>query len=117
MLTGKIKRYDFRKGFGFITEEKAVKIIFSTKSEWDGNQPIKPGISVKFDSKESEKGTQAANVVPADGDSKAPSAKPSKPKSLDARISDLESSVAVWKVISGVALIAAATALIITLIP
>ncbi|MBL4638726.1 MAG: cold shock domain-containing protein [Proteobacteria bacterium] len=69
MAKGIIKRYDFRKGFGFIADDKNGEDFFFHKSEWQGDGPIRKGIAVEFIDKESEKGPQAESVIPLDGDS------------------------------------------------
>lgn len=112
MAQGIIKRYDFRKGFGFITDDKNSKDFFFHKSEWKGDGPIRPGLAVTFVDKDSDKGPQAESVIPVDGGSKASSNKASsnkkpataKPASLEDRLASLESSVGIWKVLSFLAL-------------
>lgn len=108
MTKGTIKRYDFRKGFGFIAEDKSGKDFFFHKSEWKGDSPIRKGIEVKFVGKDSDKGPQAESVTPLNGASSKPSKKSapvavSKPISIEDRVASLESSVAIWKVLSIVA--------------
>jgi len=103
MAKGIIKRYDFRKGFGFISDDKTGEDLFFHKSEWQGDGPIRKGIAVKFSSKDSDKGPQAASVVPLD--KKKSSNKPAaKPASIEDRVASLESSVSTWKFISFLAL-------------
>ena len=102
MAKGTIKRYDFRKGFGFIADDKSGEDFFFHKSEWQGDGPIRKGLAVKFVGKDSEKGPQAESVKPLDGSSKAsgknqPAAKPA---SLEDRVASLESAVGTWKVVS-----------------
>ena len=111
MAKGIIKRYDFRKGFGFIVDDKNGKDLFFHKSEWQGDGPIRQGLAVKFVSKDSDKGPQAESVIPLDGGSKPSSNnKPSsnkitaKPDSLENRVASLESSVGTWKILSFLAL-------------
>jgi cold shock CspA family protein len=111
MAKGIIKRYDFRKGFGFIADDKSGEDFFFHKSEWQGDGPIRKGLAVKFVGKDSDKGPQAESVIPLDGDSRKPSsnikpaAKPAaKSASLEARVASLESSVGAWKVVSFLAL-------------
>ena len=107
MAKGIIKRYDFRKGFGFITDDKSGEDFFFHKSEWQGDGPIRQGLAVKFVDKESDKGPQAESVIPIDGGSKKPSSNnksAAKPASLEDRVASLESSVATWKVLSFLAL-------------
>lgn len=108
MAKGTIKRYDFRKGFGFIADEKSGEDFFFHKSEWQGDGPIRQGLVVKFSPKDSDKGPHAESVSPADGSGKKASGNktktPGKPASLDSRIASLESSVGMWKVVSFLAL-------------
>lgn len=107
MAKGVIKRYDFRKGFGFIADDKSGEDFFFHKSQWQGDGPIRQGLAVKFDNKESDKGPHAESVVPLDGARSKPSSnnKPAaKPASLEDRVASLEGSVGIWKVLSFLAL-------------
>jgi CspA family cold shock protein len=107
MAKGIIKRYDFRKGFGFITDDKSGEDFFFHKSEWQGDGPIRKDIAVKFVDKDSDKGPQAESVTPLDGSSKKSSSNQkssAKPASLEDRLASLESSVGTWKVLSFLAL-------------
>jgi cold shock CspA family protein len=107
MAKGIIKRYDFRKGFGFIADEKTGEDFFFHKSEWQGDGPIRPNLAVKFVGKDSAKGPQAESVIPLDGDIKkaASNGKPAtKAVSLESRVATLESAVGTWKVLSFLAL-------------
>lgn len=106
MAKGIIKRYDFRKGFGFIADDKSGEDFFFHKSEWQGAGPIRQGLAVKFVDKDSDKGPQAESVIPLDGgSSKSSSNKPAaKPASLEDRVASLESSIGTWKILSFLAL-------------
>ena len=107
MTKGIIKRFDFRKGFGFIADDKSGEDFFFHKSEWQGNSAIRKGVAVKFVVKDSDKGPQAEAVIPLDdGKSKSSSNnKPAtKPASLEDRVASLENSVVTWKVLSCLAL-------------
>mgnify|MGYP000530699594 CR=1 FL=1 len=107
MAKGIIKRYEFRKGFGFIVDDKNGEDFFFHKSEWQGDGPIRQGIAVKFAAKDSDKGPQAESVVPLDGGSKKSSNSKkatAKPASTEDRIASLESSVGTLKVVSFLAL-------------
>lgn len=107
MAKGTIKRYDFRKGFGFIVDDQNGEDFFFHKSEWQGDGPIRQGIAVKFVDKDSDKGPQAESVVPLDGGSSKPAKKKkvaTKPASLEERVASLESAVGTWKVLSLLAL-------------
>ncbi len=101
MAKGTIKRYDFRKGFGFIADDKTGEDFFFHKSEWQGDGPIRKGIAVKFVDKDSDKGPQAESVIPLDGGKSKPAAKPA---TLEDRVASLESSVGTWKILSFLAL-------------
>ncbi len=99
MAKGIIKRYAFRKGFGFIVDDKSGDELFFHKSEWQGDGPIRQGIEVKFVAKESEKGFQAESVSPLN--KAANKKKPAEKKlSIEERVSSLEAAVTVWKVVS-----------------
>jgi len=107
MAKGIIKRFDFRKGFGFIVDDKSGEDLFFHKTAWQGNGPIRQGVAVEFVSKESDKGPQADSVVPLDGGNvskKKPKVKPVAPATLEERITSLESSVLTWKVLTLLAL-------------
>ena len=129
MAQGIIKRYDFRKGFGFITDDNSGEDFFFHKSEWQGDGPIRQGLAVSFADKESDKGPQAETVVPLDGGSAKPAgdksskpaakastkpaAKPTpkpapkpvvKPASVEDRLASLESTVGTLKAVSFIAL-------------
>ena len=108
MAKGIIKRFDFRKGFGFIVDDESGEDFFFHKSGWNGNGPIRLGMAVEFVSKESEKGPQADSVTPIGGDNtskKKPDTKLNAPASLEDRINNLESSVTTWKVLTLVSLV------------
>ena len=101
MAKGTIKRYDFRKGFGFIADDKTGEDFFFHKSEWQGNSAIRKGIAVKFVDRDSDKGPQAESVIPLYGGKNKPAAKPA---SLEDRVASLESSIGTWKVLTLLAL-------------
>jgi cold shock CspA family protein len=112
MAKGIIKRYDFRKGFGFIVDDKNGEDFFFHKTEWQGDGPIRQGLAVNFVGKDSDKGPQAESVIPLDAGSSKPSGNkspvakaPAKPASLEDRVATLESSVATWKFLSLIGLI------------
>ncbi|MFT6387629.1 MAG: cold shock CspA family protein [Cellvibrionaceae bacterium] len=109
MAKGIIKRYDFRKGFGFIADDKSGEDFFFHKSNWQGDGPIRQGIAVKFVDKDSDKGPQAESVIPLDHSSSKPSSKiksVAKPASLEDRVASLENSLATWKILNFLALAA-----------
>jgi len=104
MAKGIIKRFDFRKGFGFIVDDKTGEDLFFHKSAWEGNGPIRKGVAVEFVSKESEKGPQADAVKPLDGGKTGNNQSNAKPASLEDRVASLESAVATWKVLTFISL-------------
>ncbi len=106
MAKGIIKRYDFRKGFGFIADDKSGEDFFFHKSDWQGDGPIRQGLAVKFNGKDSDKGPQAESVIPLDGGKKATkkAKPPAKPATLEERVASLESSVGTWRFLSLLAL-------------
>ena len=64
MVTGTVKWFDEKKGFGFIEREneKDVFVHFRSIRE-DGFKTLTEGQSVTFDVELSEKGLQANNVI------------------------------------------------------
>ena len=64
MVTGMVKWFDSKKGFGFIKGPEEDKDIFVhyTHIEGDGFRSLKDGESVEFDLVESDKGLQAHHV-------------------------------------------------------
>lgn len=104
MAKGIIKRFDFRKGFGFIVDDKTGEDLFFHKSSWQGNGPIRQGLAVEFVSKDSDKGPHADSVTPLDGGKTRNKKVNAKPASLEDRVASLESSVGTWKVLTLLAL-------------
>ncbi|MEA1988336.1 MAG: cold shock domain-containing protein [Pseudomonadota bacterium] len=116
MAKGIIKRFDFRKGFGFIVDDKTGEDLFFHKSAWQGNGPIRKGLAVEFVSKESDKGPQADSVTPLDGGGSTRKKKASaKPASLEERVASLESSLRTWKILTLIALTGVFLALVTVL--
>ncbi|MEA3406120.1 MAG: cold shock domain-containing protein [Pseudomonadota bacterium] len=107
MATGIIKRFDFRKGFGFIVDDESGEDFFFHKSAWNGNGPIRLDLAVEFVSKESAKGPQADSVTPIEGSNTSQNKAEGKSvssASLEDRIASLEGSVVTWKVLTLLAL-------------
>ncbi len=67
MATGKVKWFEDKKGFGFITPDGGSKDIFvhHTAIQGSGFKSLTEGQSVSFDIEQSDKGPRAANVVKA----------------------------------------------------
>lgn len=64
MVTGSVKWFDSKKGFGFIVGKEEGKDIFVhyTNIEGNGFRSLKDGDPVEFELVQSEKGPQAHNV-------------------------------------------------------
>ena len=64
MVTGTVKWFDCKKGFGFIQGKEEGKDIFVhyTNIEGEGFRSLKDGEAVEFELVESEKGLQAQHV-------------------------------------------------------
>ena len=64
MVTGTVKWFDSKKGFGFIQGPQEGKDIFVhyTSIEGEGFRSLKDGEAVEFELVESEKGLQAQHV-------------------------------------------------------
>jgi len=78
MVTGTVKWFDSKKGFGFILGAEEGKDIFVhyTNIEGEGFRSLKDGEAVEFDMIESDKGLQAQNVH---RQAKSPAAAESQP--------------------------------------
>ena len=66
MSTGKVKWFDAKKGFGFITPDDGSADLFVHFSniEADGFKSLDEGQEVEFQAEEGRKGPQATNVRP-----------------------------------------------------
>jgi len=60
---GKVKWFDNKKGYGFITPENGKDVfVHHTAIQGDGYKTLQEGESVEFDIVQGPKGEQAANV-------------------------------------------------------
>ncbi len=68
MQTGKVKWFNNAKGYGFILSDDGGEDLFAHYSsiQIEGYKTLKAGQSVEFDTKPSDKGTHAINIVPTD---------------------------------------------------
>jgi len=75
-VTGAVKWFDPRKGFGFIVGPEGQDIfVHFTVIEGDGFRVLKDGASVVYDAEQNEKGWRATRVhreVTAEGDEDTP---------------------------------------------
>ncbi|MCD6098122.1 cold shock domain-containing protein [bacterium] len=64
MARGRVKRFDEKKGYGFIEAEGIDRDIFVHYSDvvGEGFRTLTPGDEVEFDLTEGEKGLKATNV-------------------------------------------------------
>ncbi len=63
-MTGTVKWFDERKGFGFITSEDGQDIfVHFTSIQADGFKNLNEGDQVEFEINETDRGPQASNVV------------------------------------------------------
>jgi CspA family cold shock protein len=69
VMTGKVKWFDDKKGYGFIELDDGSGDVFVhyTAIEMDGFKSLSKGQPVKFEVIEAEKGRQAASVKSAEG--------------------------------------------------
>ncbi len=67
MVTGTVKWFDERKGYGFIEQDAGGEDVFVHFSaiQGDGYKSLTEGQSVQFDVVQGQKGPQAANVTKA----------------------------------------------------
>ena len=63
MLEGKVKWFDNKKGFGFISRDEGDDVFVHFSSiETDGFKTLREGQAVSFEITEGDKGPQASNV-------------------------------------------------------
>jgi len=66
-MEGKVKRFNARKGFGFITTEDNQDVFFHfSELVMDGFKTVAEGAKVEFDVVEGERGLQAHNIKTKD---------------------------------------------------
>jgi len=62
-MLGKVKRFNKKKGFGFITAEDGRDVFFHySQIVMDGYKTINEGADVEFDLIEGDRGLQAQNI-------------------------------------------------------
>ena len=66
MATGKVKWFDSKKGFGFITPDDGSKDLFvhHTEVQMEGFKNLSDGQAVEYEVEEGEKGPRAQSVKP-----------------------------------------------------
>ena len=69
MQTGKVKWFNNAKGYGFILSDDGGEDLFAHYSsiQIEGYKTLKAGQAVEFETKPSDKGTHAINIMPIDG--------------------------------------------------
>ena len=64
MAKGKVKWFDSRKGYGFITTDSGSDVfVHSSEIQGDGYKTLDEGQEVEFEVKQGPKGEQAVGVV------------------------------------------------------
>lgn len=68
MQTGKVKWFNNAKGYGFILSDSGGEDLFAHYSsiQTEGYKTLKAGQSVQFDTKPSDNGIHAINIIPLD---------------------------------------------------
>lgn len=65
VITGKVKWFDAKKGFGFIEQESGDDVFVHFREiQTDGFKTLNDGQEVEFELETGDKGLQAANVRP-----------------------------------------------------
>ena len=63
-MRGKVKWFNDRKGYGFITPESGEDVfVHHSEIQGEGHKTLEEGQEVEFEIKKAPKGEQAANVV------------------------------------------------------
>ena len=64
MVKGKVKWFDDKKGFGFITPESGKDVfVHHSEIQGEGHRTLSDGQAVSFEIAQGPKGEQAKNVV------------------------------------------------------
>ncbi len=64
MVNGKVKWFDDKKGFGFITPESGKDVfVHHSEIQGEGHRTLSDGQAVEFEIAQGPKGEQAKNVV------------------------------------------------------
>jgi CspA family cold shock protein len=64
MVNGKVKWFDDKKGFGFITPESGKDVfVHHSEIQGEGHRTLSDGQAVSFEIAQGPKGEQAKNVV------------------------------------------------------
>lgn len=64
-MLGTVKRFNSKKGFGFVTDENGTDFFFHYSSlVMEGFKTIKAGTKVEFETKSTDKGLQAISIKP-----------------------------------------------------
>ncbi|MEI8011102.1 MAG: cold-shock protein [Candidatus Omnitrophota bacterium] len=64
MVKGKVKWFDDKKGFGFITPESGKDVfVHHSEIQGEGHRTLSDGQAVEFEIAQGPKGEQAKNVV------------------------------------------------------
>lgn len=78
-MTGKVKNFDAKKGFGFIRAEDGTDVfVHFTAIVMDGFKTLNQGDEVEFDVSSTAKGLRAANVKVTHKAEVAPAAAPAE---------------------------------------
>ena len=66
-MKGRVKWFNPKKGFGFITsEDKKDFFVHHTQVKMDGYRVLRDGQQVEFEAEQTDKGMQAVNVIPGE---------------------------------------------------